>query len=96
MAEMLEKTSNHFERKAEPIFLRLCHSDKFGIKLSSMPARELKINPEDMTHDRFLATPTWAQSRDLPQAIQQLCLVGVIRSVRVRAHEREACATRTA
>ena len=79
MARVLAEASAEFEEEARPLYEKLL-ADEHGAVLCAIPKKKMKVEAEDMTNNRFLVTPTWAQRKDLVGAIKQLCVVGAIRS----------------
>ena len=48
--------------------------------MASLPLKSLSVRPREMTHNRLLKTPTWAQRRDLRAVYSELSRIGAIRS----------------
>ena len=79
MKEVVKATSLVFENEAAPVYEKLLQ-DKYGAELCAMSKKAMAVEPDDITHDRFLPTPTWAQQKNMGEAVKQLTEVGIIRS----------------
>ena len=79
MKEVVKATSIVFENEAAPVYEKLL-KDEYGAKLCGMREKAMAVEPDDITHDRFLPTPTWAQEKNMGEAVKQLTEVGIIRS----------------
>ena len=80
MERKLLVVAKAFEDEARPFYEALL-KDVHGAILASLSEKTLRVKrPKEMTHNRMLKTPAWAQRRDLRGAMAELNRIGAIQS----------------